>query len=69
MNNGVSQYNNYTDFRITAMRTILNEYNGIIPLELFTYANYPHKLVISSDYNVSLSDCRPWFLGRLKLDQ
>jgi hypothetical protein len=37
------------------MRTIPNEYNGIIPLELFTYANYPHNLENSMDYNVNTS--------------
>ena len=55
MNNGASWYNDYTDFRTNSMRTIPNEYNGIIPLELFTYANYPHNLENSMDYNVNTS--------------
>lgn len=55
MNNGVSWYNDYTAFRTSSMRTIPNEYNGIIPLELFTYANYPHNLEKSMDYNVNTS--------------
>jgi hypothetical protein len=55
MNNGVSWYNDYTDFRANSMRTIPNEYNGIIPLELFTYANYPHNLEKFMDYNVNTS--------------
>jgi len=55
MNNGVSWYNDYTAFRTNSMRTIPNEYNGIIPLELFTYANYPHNIENSMDYNVNTS--------------
>jgi hypothetical protein len=37
------------------MRTIPNEFAGIIPLELFTYANYPHDLENSQDYNIHTS--------------
>ena len=55
MNNGASWYNDYTEFRTNSMRTIPNEYNGIIPLELFTYANYPHNLANSMHYNVNTS--------------
>lgn len=55
MNNGASWYNDYTDFRTSSMRTIPNVYNSIIPLELFTYANYPHNLENSMDYNVNTS--------------
>lgn len=55
MNNGASWYNDYTDFRTNSMRTIPNEYNTIIPLELFTYANYPHNRENSMDYNVNTS--------------
>ena len=55
MNNGASWYNDYTAFRTNSMRTIPNAYNGIIPLELFTYANYPHNLENSMDYNVNTS--------------
>jgi len=55
MNNGASWYNDYTEFRTNSMRTIPNVYNGIIPLELFTYANYPHNLEKSMDYNVNTS--------------
>ena len=55
MNNGASWYNDYTEFRTNSMRTIPNEYNGIIPLELFTFANYPHNLANSMDYNVNTS--------------
>lgn len=55
MNNGASWYNDYTEFRTNSMRTIPNEYNGIIPLELFTYANYPHNLENKLNYNVNTS--------------
>ncbi|MCB9247546.1 MAG: hypothetical protein H6613_02945 [Ignavibacteriales bacterium] len=44
MNNGASTYNDYSTFRTKSMRTIPNEFAGIIPWELFTYANYPHNI-------------------------
>lgn len=34
------------------MRTIANEFAGIIPLELFTYANYPQNEAGAMKYNV-----------------
>lgn len=52
MNNGASTYNDYSTFRAKAMRTVANEYAGIIPLELITYANYPHNTAESMVYNV-----------------
>jgi len=52
MNNGASWYNDYTTFRTKSMRTITNEFSGIIPLELFTYANYPHNIAGNMEYNV-----------------
>lgn len=55
MNNGASGYNDYGPYRTQSMRTIPNEFAGIIPLELFTYANYPHNLQGSQDYNVNTS--------------
>lgn len=55
MNNGASGYNDYSAYRTMSMRTIPNEYGGIIPLELFTYANYPHNLENSMHYNVNTS--------------
>jgi len=55
MNNGASWYNDYTSYRAMSMRTIVNEYNGLIPLELFTYANYPHDLEGNMHYNVNNS--------------
>jgi hypothetical protein len=55
MNNGASWYNDYSSYRAMSMRTIINEYNGLIPLELFTYANYPHDLENSMHYNVNNS--------------
>jgi hypothetical protein len=55
MNNGASGYNDYGPYRAQSMRTIPNEFAGIIPLELFTYANYPHDLENSQDYNIHTS--------------
>ena len=51
MNNGASGYNDYSTYRTKSMRTIANEFAGIIPLELFTYANYPHNLDSALKYN------------------
>jgi len=55
MNNGASWYNDYTTYRTKSMRTIANEFAGIIPLELFTYANYPHNEAGAMKYNVNNS--------------
>jgi hypothetical protein len=52
MNNGASWYNDYTTYRSKSMRTIASEFAGIIPLELFTYANYPHNITGNMKYNV-----------------
>jgi hypothetical protein len=43
MNNGASWYGDYSHYRTKSMRTIPNLFAGIIPLELFTYATYPHN--------------------------
>lgn len=53
MNNGASTYNDYSSYRTKSLRTIVKEYAGIIPLELFTYASYPHNLAGSMKYNVA----------------
>ncbi len=53
MNNGASWYNDYTTYRTKSMRTIANEFAGTIPLELFTYANYPQNIRGSMKYNVN----------------
>ncbi len=53
MNNGASWYNDYTTYRTKSMRTIANEFAGIIPLELFTYANYPQNVGGKMRYNVN----------------
>ena len=52
MNNGASWYNDYTTYRTKSMRTIANEFAGIVPLELFTYANYPQNEAGAMKYNV-----------------
>ncbi len=55
MNNGASWYNDYSTFRTKSMRTIVNKFAGIIPLELFTYANYPQNINGFMKYNVANS--------------
>jgi len=55
MNNGASWYNDYTTVRTKSLRTIANEFGGLIPLELFTYASYPHDLEACMEYNVNNS--------------
>jgi hypothetical protein len=55
MNNGASSYNDYTVYRAKSMRTIVNQFAGIIPLELFTYANYPHPQGRAQRYNINTS--------------
>jgi hypothetical protein len=55
MNNGASGYNDYSVYRAKSMRSIPNQYAGILPLELFTYANYPHDYRYSERYNVNTS--------------
>ena len=57
MNNGASGYGDYSQFRAKSMRTIANVYDGIIPLQLFTYANYPMNAFpyFSQRYNVNTS--------------
>ncbi len=55
MNNGASWYNDYTTVRTKSLRTIANEFGGLIPLELFTYASYPHDLEGCMEYNVNNS--------------
>jgi hypothetical protein len=55
MNNGASWYNDYTTVRTKSLRVIANEYGGLIPLELFTYASYPHDLAGCMKYNVNNS--------------
>lgn len=68
MNNGASWYNDYTTFRTKSMRTIANEFAGIIPLELFTYANYPQNIEGCIKYNVHNSILAGHgFWGNLKL--
>jgi hypothetical protein len=53
MNNGASTYNDYSTYRTKSMRTIAHAYAGFIPLELFTYASYPHNMAGAMKYNVA----------------
>lgn len=52
MNNGASWYNDYSTFRTQSMRTIANKFAWLIPLELFTHANYPQNINGNMHYNV-----------------
>ena len=70
MNNGASSYNDYTHYRAKSMRSIPNEFNGIIPLQLFTYANYPHNQhpYFAQRYNVNSSIAAGYgFWGNLEI--
>ena len=70
MNNGASSYNDYTHYRAKSMRTISNEYNDILPLQLFTYANYPHNQhpYFVQRYNVNSSIAGGYgFWGNLEI--
>jgi hypothetical protein len=70
VNNGASDYGDYSQYRAKSMRTVANEYNGIIPLQLFTYADYPHNTYpfMSQRYNVNSSIiCGRGFWGDLSL--
>ncbi len=57
MNNGASWYGDYSHYRTKSMRTIANLYEPYIPLDLFTYANYPHNAYpfYAQRYNVNTS--------------
>ena len=57
MNNGASSYGDHSTYRAKSMRTVANEYAGLIPLQLFTYANYPHNTgpFYAQRYNVNTS--------------
>jgi hypothetical protein len=55
MNNGASGYGDYSTYRTQSMRTIANEFAGLIPLELFTYASYPQNVEGAMKYNVANS--------------
>jgi hypothetical protein len=55
MNNGASWFNDYSTFRTKSMRTITNEFAGLVPLELFTFATYPHSQAGAQMYNVNTS--------------
>src|SRR5699024_5610261 len=70
MNNGASDYGDHSQYRAKSSRTIANEYNNIIPLQLFTYANYPHNSLpfMAQRYNVNSSIvCGRGLWGNLSL--
>ncbi|HZK95781.1 MAG TPA: alpha-galactosidase [Prolixibacteraceae bacterium] len=55
MNNGASGYNDYSTYRTKSMRTVISQYAGIIPSELFTQAVYPQNEYpfFAQHYNVN----------------
>lgn len=53
MNNGASWYDDYSTYRTKSMRTIANRFAGLVPLELFTFACYPHNRNKAQRYNVN----------------
>ena len=55
INNGASGYNDYSTYRAKSMRTIPNLFAGLVPLELFNYADYPHNDNNAQRYNVNTS--------------
>jgi hypothetical protein len=70
VNNGASDYGDYSQFRAKSTRTVANEYNGIIPLQVFTYYNYPVNSYPfrSQRYNVNSSIiCGRGIWGNLSL--
>jgi hypothetical protein len=57
MNNGASGYGDYSTFRAKSMRTIINQLGGVLPPEVFTYAQYPQNVApfYAQRYNVNTS--------------
>ena len=53
INNGSSRYGDYTTFRSKSVRACVNEYAGILPPEVFTFAAYPINLEGALKYNVN----------------
>ena len=52
INNGSSRYGDYTTFRTKSVRASMDEYAGILPPEVFTYATYPMDISGALKYNV-----------------
>ena len=52
INNGSSRYGDYTTFRSKSVRATIDEYAGILPPEVFTFAAYPMDLEGALEYNV-----------------
>lgn len=55
MNNGASNYGDYSTYRAKSMRNSINATHNIIPCELFTYACYPYNRspYYSQRYNIN----------------
>ena len=52
INNGASRYGDYSTYRSKSMRLGVNEFAGIFPPEVFTYAVYPMNISNALKYNV-----------------
>ena len=53
INNGSSRYGDYSTFRSKSVRAGVDEYAGILPPEVFTFASYPMDLKGALKYNVN----------------
>lgn len=53
INNGASKYGDYSTYRTKSIRAGLNEFSGIFPPEVFTYAVYPMDISGALKYNVN----------------
>jgi lysophospholipase L1-like esterase len=53
INNGSSRYGDYSTFRSKSVRACVDEYAGILPPEVFTFASYPMDLKGALKYNVN----------------
>ncbi len=53
INNGASRYGDYSTYRTKSIRAGLNEFSGIFPPEVFTYAVYPMDISGALRYNVN----------------
>ena len=53
INNGSSRYGDYSTFRSKSVRACVDEYAGILPPEVFTFAAYPMDLEGALKYNVN----------------
>lgn len=53
INNGASKYGDYSTYRTKSIRAGMNEFSGIFPPEVFTFAVYPMDISGALKYNVN----------------